>query len=132
MAAKKALEVQQKKELAEREEKTAPGKYFVPYADIFETDEALSVLMEIPGVTKENVDVKVENDVLSVDGRIDHTKYEGLTPVYTEYNVGHFSRRFSLSSKIDQENISATVEDGVLTLVLNKAKEAQARSIPVR
>jgi HSP20 family protein len=66
-----------------------------------------------------------------VDGRIDFSKYEGMEPVYTEYNVGHYTRSLSLSDKIDQERISAQLEDGVLTLALPKAKEAQARRISI-
>ena len=56
----------------------------------------------MPGVVKENVDVNVENDILTIEGRIDYSKYEGLSPVYTEYNVGHYVRSFQISSKIEQ------------------------------
>jgi HSP20 family molecular chaperone IbpA len=66
-----------------------------------------------------------------VEGQIDFSKYGGLEPVYTEYNVGHYARAFTLSSKIDQENISAQVEDGVLTLTLPKVKEVQPRRITI-
>ena len=131
MANAQELAVREKKELASKEEKTVPGRYFVPYADIFETDDALTVLMEIPGVEKKDLDVALENDVLRIDGRIDFAKYEGMDPVYTEYNVGHYSRSFSLSNKIDQARIGAQLDDGVLTLTLPKAKEAQPRRISI-
>jgi HSP20 family protein len=58
-------------------------------------------------------------------------KYEGLEPLYTEYNVGHFARKFTLSKKINQQQIVAQVEDGILTLTLKKAKEAIPRKIAV-
>ena len=87
--------------------------------------------MEMPGVEKKNLDVALEHDVLRVDGRIDFSKYDGMEPVYTEYNVGHYTRSFTLSNKIDQEQISAQLEDGVLTLTLPKAKEAQPRRISI-
>ncbi len=131
MAAGQELAVREKKELVSKEEKTIPGRYYVPYADIYETDEALTVVMEMPGVERDNLNVSLESDVLRVSGQIDFTKYEGLEPVYTEYNVGHYARSFALSNKIDQEGIRAQLEDGVLTLTLPKAKEAQPRRIAI-
>ena len=65
------------------------------------------------------------------EGRIDFGKYEGLEPLYTEYNVGHFARSFTLSGKIDQQQISADLSDGVLTLTLKKSKEAVPRRIAI-
>ena len=89
------------------------------------------MVMEMPGVEKKDITVGLENDKLRVEGQIDFSKYEGLEPVYTEYNVGHYARAFTLSNKIDQEKISAQVEDGVLTLTLPKVKEAQPRRITI-
>ena len=131
MSEAQELAVRDKKELVSKEEKTAPGRYYVPYADIYETDEALSVVMEMPGVEKKDLNVALENDVLRVDGRIDFSKYEGMEPVYTEYNVGHYMRSFTLSSKIDKERISAQLDDGVLTLKLPKSEKAQPRRISI-
>ena len=125
------LAVQEKKELVSKEEKTVPARYYVQNTDIYETDDALTVVMEIPGVEKKDVDVNIENDVLRVEGRIDFAKYEGLEPLYTEYNVGHFARAFTLSNKIDQQQIAAQLDDGVLTLTLKKAKEAMPRKIAI-
>ena len=131
MATSQALEVQEKKELVSKEEKTVPARYFVPTTDIFETADALTVVMELPGVDKQALDVNIENGVLRVEGRIDHSKYEGMDPLYTEYNVGHFARSFTLSNKIDQQQISAQLEDGVITLTLKKAHEAAPRRIAI-
>ena len=126
------LAVREKRELVGRDEKTVPGRFYVPYADIYETDEALTVLMEMPGVAREGVSVALEDDVLRVEGRIDFSKYEGMEPVYTEFNVGHYARSFALSGKIDRERIGAQLEDGVLVLTLPKAKEARPRRIAVQ
>ena len=100
MAQSQALEAQEKKELVSKEEKTVPARYYVPNTDIHENDDALVLVMELPGVDKKDLSVDLENDVLKIDARIDFSKYEGLDPLYTEYNVGHFSRAFTLSSKI--------------------------------
>ena len=127
----KELESSQKKEISTKEEKTKPGKYYVPNTDIYETDGTLVVVMDMPGVEKKNVDIKLEKNVLSVEGQVDLSKYDNLAPVYTEYNVGHFTRSFSVSSEIDSAKISAKMENGVLTLTLPKAKESAPRRIDV-
>ena len=131
MATAQSLAVQQKKELPAEQEKTVPARFYVPATDIYETDESLTVVMEMPGVAKSDISVTLENSVLKVEGRINFGKYEDLEPVYAEYNVGHFTRSFTISSKVDQSGISAQLEDGVLTLTLLKAKEAQPRRIAI-
>ena len=131
MATSQALEVQEKKELVSKEEKTFPSRYFIPNTDIFETEDALILAMEIPGVTRENVEINLENDTLRVDARIDQGNYKGLEPLYTEYNVGHFARAFTLSRSLDQQRISAELADGVLRLVLKKAQDAMPRRITI-
>jgi len=131
MAQSQALEVQEKKELVSKDEKTVPVRYFVPTTDIFETGDELTLVMEVPGVDKEAVDISVENDVLKVEAKIDPAKYEGMEPLYTEYNIGHFARSFTLSNKIDQQQISAQLQDGVLILTLKKAQEAMPRRIAI-
>jgi HSP20 family protein len=112
-------------------EKTVAGKYYVPLTDIVETEKSLIVTMDMPGVKKENIHVKLEDNILEVDGQIDYSPYNDLNPVYTEYNVGHFTRKFSVSNEIDAGNINANLSDGVLTLTLPKAPEAQPRHIKV-
>src|SRR5215471_416449 len=107
MASKQELQVQQKRELEKKEETTVPVRIFLPTADIYETQDTLTVTLEIPGVEKDKVEVSVEDGVLKVEGRLDFSKYQGLQPLYTEYNVGNYSRSFRISSKIDQSSISA-------------------------
>jgi HSP20 family protein len=132
MAARQELQVQKKRELEKTEETTIPARVFLPTADIYETQDALTVVLEMPGVEKSNVDVRVEDGILEVEGRLDLSKYQGLQPIYTEYNIGHYSRSFQLSSRIDQNKIGAELKDGVLSLTLPKVEEAKPRSIEVR
>jgi HSP20 family molecular chaperone IbpA len=129
--AQQELQVQRKREVEKKQESTIPARAFQPATDIFETEQALTVVLEMPGVDKSSVDVKVENDILTIEGRIDFSKYDGLQPVYTEYNIGNYTRSFQLSSKIEQDAISAELKDGVMTLVLPKAERAKARKINV-
>jgi len=110
------LAVREKRELSTKEEKTVPGRFYVPNTDVYETEDALTVVMEMPGVGREEVEIELKDDVLRVEGKIDFSKYGGMEPVYTEYNVGHWARSFSLSDKVDRERIGAQLEDGVLTL----------------
>jgi HSP20 family molecular chaperone IbpA len=131
MASRQELQVQQKRELEKKEETTIPARVFLPTADIYETNDALNVVLEMPGVEKSSVEVRVEDGVLKIDGRLDFSKYQDLQPLYTEYNVGHYSRSFRLSSKIDQNKIAAELKDGVLSLVLPKVEEAKPRTIQV-
>ena len=125
------LPVQQKQEVEKKQESTVPTRAFLPITDIFETDHALTVVLEMPGVSKDNVEIGVENDVLTIAGQIDYSGYEGLQPLYTEYNIGNYSRSFQISSKIEQERIEAELKDGVMTLVLPKAEKAMPRRISV-
>jgi HSP20 family molecular chaperone IbpA len=121
----------EKRELKPTEERTEAGRFFSPYTDIHETERSVTVTMEMPGVDKSSIDIRLDKGVLTVKGNIDSTKYESVQPIYSEYNVGNFVRTFTVSPKVDAANISAAVADGVLTIELPKAKEALPRRIAV-
>ena len=129
--AEKEMEVQEKQELESSEERTEAARYFRPYTDIHESTDAITVTMDMPGVDKKDVDVKLEKDVLTITGHVDLSGYQGLEPVYTEYNVGNYVRSFTISNEVDRDAISAKIDDGVLTVSLPKVKEASARRITV-
>lgn len=132
MASTQELQVQKKRELEQKDEATIPTRVFLPTVDIYETQNALTVILEMPGVEKSNVEIRVEEDVLYVEGRLDLSKYKGLQPIYTEYNIGNYARSFQLSSKIDRSKIGAELKDGVLSLTLPKVEEAKPRTISVK
>ena len=125
------LQVKKKRELEGKEESTIPARTFVPTADIYEDRDSLKVILEMPGVDKGHIDVRVEEGVLFVEGRLDLTKYRGLQPLYTEYNIGNYARSFRLYNTIDQDKIGAELKDGVLSLTLPKAEKAKPRTIQV-
>jgi HSP20 family molecular chaperone IbpA len=122
---------QQKQELTSAQERTEAGKVYSPYTDIYETNDAVVVVMEVPGVGKSDIDIRLDKGVLTVTGNIDSKRYEALEPLYSEYNVGNFVRTFTLSTKIDSDAISASVADGVLTVRLPKTPEPIAKRIAI-
>lgn len=128
---KNEMVVQDKKELTTEKEHTVPGKKYIPATDIVETDKELLVYMDMPGVDRKLVNIKLEKNVLAIDGQIDSEPYGDLKPIYSEYNIGHFTRRFELSNEIDQSKIEARMNDGVLLLTLPKVPEQQPAAIQV-
>ena len=131
MADQQELAVREKREATTREERTVPGRFYLPLTDVWEAEEALTVAMEVPGVVRDAVEIELKEDVLRVTARIDPSKYGGFEPVYTEYNVGHWARSFTLPDQVDRERITAQLEDGVLTLTLPKTAAAQPRRIAI-
>lgn len=126
------LALQEKKEVQTPAERTEAARYYSPYTDIYELSDRVVVVMEMPGVDKSALDITLEKNLLTVTGSIDSKAYEELEPIYTEYNVGNFSRTFTLSTQIDSSKIEASIENGVLRIDLPKAGEAVARRIEVR
>jgi HSP20 family protein len=113
------------------EETTHPGRTYQPNVDIWETEDKLCLWADMPGVDETTIDVQLRDNVLSIDGRVSTEEYENLSPVYTEYQVGNYLKRFTLSSSIDHEQIRAKVRDGVLELELPKVAQARARRIEI-
>jgi len=128
---KKDLITQEKKEVQTEKELTVPGKKYLPTTDIVETEKELLLYMDMPGVNKDNVQIKLEKNILAINGKIDANPYTGLKPIYTEYNIGHFIRRFELSNEIDQSKIDAKMAEGVLLLTLPKTPAKQPKLIQV-
>jgi HSP20 family molecular chaperone IbpA len=125
------IEAKPKQKVDRPDETTRPGLYFQPAVDIVETPEELLVLADMPGVTPEGLDIRLEGDVLTISGRPKAEDYEGLKPVHVEYSVGGFHRRFTLGEAIDRDRIKAELKNGVLGLHLPKAERARARRIEV-
>jgi HSP20 family molecular chaperone IbpA len=121
------------KQVVGSEERTRPERLFVPEVDIRETDDALWLYADMPGVAKDALNVELEGDVLRLEGAVSMRDYEGLTPLYTEYDVGHWARRFTFpdASRFDASRVSARLANGVLEVCLPKAERAKARTIPI-
>ena len=121
------------KQVAETEaERTRDQMAFVPRADIYETEAAIVVVVDMPGVNEDSVDVTLEKGVLTINGYVDPHAPEGYSLALAEYQVGDYVRSFSLSNEIDQSAIEATLKDGVLRLNLPKITEAMTKRITVK
>jgi HSP20 family molecular chaperone IbpA len=106
------------------------ARYIAPPVDIYETPEGLVVVADLPGVAHEGLEVRVDNNVLTIRGQAHPAGAGEVT--YREYELVNFFRQFELSDKVDQTRISAELKYGVLTVQLPKAAEAQPRQIAVR
>jgi HSP20 family protein len=130
---RKEIQVKQKQEVTDTGEPTKPGRQFVPPVDIYETEEAVTVLAEMPGVNKSTVSINLDNGVLTIRGcRKDEDIKKDTTVRLQEYENGHYLRRFTISEAIDQDKIEATVKDGMLRLSLPKVEPAKPRRIEVK
>lgn len=130
--ATKEMTVKEKKALEEgAKESTRPGRVFVPAVDILENEEEIIVLADMPGVTSKNVDIDLRESVLTIEGRITPVEGEKEVTVYREFDWGDYVRQFTLSDAIDQEKITAKMDQGVLRLTLPKAEKRKPQKIQV-
>jgi HSP20 family protein len=128
-----ALQEAEKREVAETgTERTRDRLAFVPRADIYETDDTIVVVADMPGVDESSLDITLENNELTINGYVEPMQPEDYSLTYAEYREGDYVRSFRLSDEIDREGIEATLKDGVLRLNLPKVKEARTRKIEVR
>lgn len=104
--------------------------YLLPPVDIFEKEDCLVVLADLPGVGKQGVEVRVDNNVLTIQGAPEE-EYKA-TPLYEEYGLLPFFRQFELNEAIDQDKIRADLKNGVLRLELPKAEKAKPKNIEVK
>lgn len=117
---------------AETPETTGGGRIYRPLTDIVETDEGVTLMLEMPGVAPGDVDITLEKRVLTIRGKVHPTVPEKLQLAYAEYGEGDFERAFTLSDDFDPDKIDATVVNGVLILKLPRAAEAQPKKIAVK
>lgn len=128
----KALEVQQQ-ELAQigGTERMRAKTTYTPRTDIYETDENVVLLVDMPGVSEESIDITLEKNILSINGQSVDIAPEGYALVFAEYEPGDFDRSFRLTDQINRDGIQAAYRDGVLYLTLPKAEKAKARKIQI-
>jgi HSP20 family protein len=112
-------------------ERTRPHKVYTPNVDILERKDEIVVTADLPGVDEKSLDINLEKNVLTINGRVESEVPETYRMAYAEYGIGDFQRAFTLSDEVDKERIHATMKNGILRLVMPKAAAAQARKITV-
>jgi len=133
MADSKVLEAQKDEITAPEDmERTRECSCFAPRADIYEANEQIVVVVDVPGADENSIDVTLEKNILTINALVEPAEPAGYTLTYAEYEVGDYQRSFKLSDEIDRDHIQATIKDGVLRLYLPKAAAAKARKIGVK
>jgi len=127
----KEMEPRQKQELTGAEA-TRPGPVFTPAVDIFETENSITLLADMPGVQADGLGIDLRENVLTIDGRVRQPEKRNEQMLLEEYETGSYRRDFRLTNLIDQDGIDASLSDGVLRLTLPKAEAARRRKIEVR
>jgi len=125
------IEAREKVAVSPEGEPTRPGPVFSPAVDIYESEEGLTLLADMPGVDRENLSIDLKDSVLTIRGIVKSPPEAGRKMIHREYREGDYVRRFSLPEVIDQDKISAALKDGVLTLALPKVEPAKPKRIEV-
>lgn len=123
--------LERKKDELKTLETQASSRIFVPQADVYESQDKIFVIADMPGVSEDSVDIVLEKNVLTIEGKVANLETEGMKLVHCEVPPGNYRRVFMLSEEIDQDAIEATMKNGVLKLILPKPAKAKARKINV-
>jgi HSP20 family protein len=130
--AEKELQPKEKATAPVTSEATRPGKIFLPPVDIYETEESIVVLADMPGVPADKVTIDVKESQLTISGEIAPPQGAEEHLLVREYDTGNFSREFTLGQLVDQNRIEAAMKDGVLRLTLPKVEKAKPRKIDIK
>jgi len=113
-------------------ERISPRRVFLPRCDIYETENEIVIVADMPGVDEKSIDITLEKNVLTMVGRVEPEEPSKHCLAYAEYETGDYERVFTLSDEVDRDGISASTKNGVLRLVLPKAGPAKSRKIAVK
>ena len=110
---------------------TDPDVSLRPAIDVYEDSQGITLIADLPGVSRERLDIQVDGNTLSVEGEAFIRMPEGMEAMYADVKSTRFRRSFTLSNELDPDRINAEIKDGVLTLVLPKRGEVQPRKIEI-
>jgi HSP20 family protein len=103
-----------------------------PAVDIFEDDTGITVHADMPGVSRDRLDIHVDNDTLSIEGRAEIPMPEGMEALHADIRSTRYQRSFTLSSELEGDKVEASLKDGILTLRIPRREEHKPRRIEVR
>ncbi len=132
MTEKELRPTEKRQAAAVQPEGTRDMPYFSPAVDIYETEEALFLVADMPGVQGKDVEIDLKENALTLQALVTPVPLEGFKPTYQEYREGNYFRQFILSEIVDQDKISAEMNDGVLRVTLPKVPKARPRRIGVK
>ena len=125
----KNLTVNDNKALS-REETRTHERYLTPAVDIFETEDGLTLVADLPGLGKDDLHIGIDKGVLTIEGSSKSEK--GGSALFDEFSVAGYYRQFRLPDGIDPDRTQAELKDGVLTLHLVKAEAAKPKKIAIK
>jgi HSP20 family molecular chaperone IbpA len=128
----KELKVREKQEVTSPAEQTTPGLVFTPAVDIFETEKDITLLADMPGVKADDLTIDLRDNTLTLSADIAPVANSNEEDILKEYEIGRYYRQFTLGELINQENIDAKLNDGVLRLSLPKVEKATPKKISVK
>jgi HSP20 family molecular chaperone IbpA len=128
----KSLEAREKRGASVSAEHMGEGLTFTPAVDIFETDNEITLVADMPGVKADDLSIDLDDNILTLAGDVESAGSPNETVLFEEYQTGKYFRQFTLSEVIDQAKIEASLEDGVLRLRLPKVEPAKPRKITVK
>ncbi len=105
---------------------------FTPPIDIYETDEGLGLQADLPGVSLDSLELQVQDNKLTLFGRVLPHVPDGAKLIHQEYQVGDYLRSFILSDEVDHDHISAKLNNGVLEVLLPSAQKSEPKRIQVK
>jgi len=117
---------------AQQQQQRDRERALVPRVDVLEDEAGITLLADLPGVAREQLELKVEGDTLQIEGAVTPPAPERLQPLYAEVRVPRYRRAFTLSRELDSSRIDASLKDGVLTLRIPKHAHAQPRRVQVQ
>jgi HSP20 family molecular chaperone IbpA len=117
---------------AQKQEQRQPEAVLRPLVDIFEDADGITVMADMPGVSKDRLNIEVERDTLIIEGDAKIDMPEGMEPLYADVRSTRYRRSFTLSNELATDAIDATLKDGVLNVRIPKRAEARPRRIEVR